>query len=73
MRSSSLFPSRIVCVSLFAIALIAVLLNSAVKSVGQGPTINSATATPAATSLAQFSQQGPKLVGAGAVGNDHQG
>lgn len=49
------------------------VLNSAVNSVGQGAPSNSATATPAATLLAQFSQQGPKLVGAGAVGNANQG
>jgi len=40
------------------------ILNSAVNSVGQGAPSNSATATPAMA--AQFSQQGPKLVGTGA-------
>src|SRR6185503_3028630 len=47
--------------------------NSALNSIVNGAPGNSATATPAATLLTQFSQQGPKLVGSGAVGNDHQG
>lgn len=67
MRANSLLSARIVYASLFTLALIAVLLNNAVKSVGQGPTSNSATATHAATLLAEFSQQGPKLVGTGTV------
>jgi pimeloyl-ACP methyl ester carboxylesterase len=43
----------------------------AVNSVGQGALSNSAT--PTAPLLALFSQQGPKLVGTGAVGNAYQG
>jgi hypothetical protein len=38
-----------------------------------GKIAKSATATPAATLLAQFSQQGPKLVGTGSVGFALQG
>jgi len=47
--------------------------NSALNSIVNGAPGNSATATPAATLLTQFSQQGPKLVGSDAVGNDRQG
>ncbi len=38
-----------------------------------GKAAKSATATPAATLLAHFSQQGPKLIGTGTVGNAFQG
>ena len=49
------------------------ILNNAANTVGQGAPSNSATATPTATLLAQFSQQGPKLVGTDGVGIGEQG
>ncbi len=45
--------------------------NDGSNSASQGAPSNSATATTA--TAAQFSQQGPKLVGTGAVGNAQQG
>jgi len=47
--------------------------NDKGNSRGQGDPSNSATATPTATLLAQFSQQGPKLVGTGTGAEREQG
>jgi hypothetical protein len=89
MRSSSSLSPRVIGVSLFVLTLIALTGNALVHStylgsrqggkdrvrvsVSNGNARNSGTATLAATLLTQFSQQGPKLVGTGAVGNARQG